>query len=355
MLQEAFENFLPISAAYESRDMSVVLYLLSKQNNWKVMILGEGNEVTVLKTYMKKRHNLEILYVFSEQDIIEHKLESNSNWIIFNVYKAFCDSEAYKNIIIKLLNENINGMYKLVDMNAYIYDQFYVSFVSFFLNEKEKMIKNENIWADEKSKKIYVEYITSFLEGRTYQGETLKESSKYFGLDDIHFFDIPTGTSWINVGAATGDTIFWQYCNDKEFENIYAIEGDSKNVDCLRENLSIIGDKKVKIIPHYCGMREEHYKLDEIHDNISLINMDIEGNEKEALMSAKRIIQNCKPILAICVYHLADDLIEIPRLISAIDDSYIFYLRKYMSGTGRHYHAVHKVNELVLYGISKMR
>lgn len=351
MLKELFDNYVPTSAAYESRDMSMALYILLKQSQWKVMILGEGDEVTVFKAYVKRVHNLEISYVFSERDII--KSNFGSNWIIFNLYRNFSVNPAYKNMILEIFDNNINGMYKIVDMSTYIYDQFYISFVAYFLNKKEELIKNEYIWADEKSKKIYVEYIASFLEGKVYNGETLKESGKYFGLDDDHFFDIPKGKAWINVGAATGDTIFWQYCNGLTFENIYAVEGDLANVDCLNKNLSIINDSRVKVLPYYCGEKTGYYRLDEIHDDVALINMDIEGNEKGALLSAKRIISECKPILAVCVYHLADDLIEIPKIIKEIDKSYTFYLRKYVSGTGRHYHAVHKVNELVLYGISK--
>ena len=355
MLKEAFEQHIPCRAAYESNDMSVALFLLSKYRKWKTLIIGDGDAVIVLRNYLKRVHDIDVEFVIRESDINifdkQNKSSTEYNWIIFNLSKSYSNNAEYKRLFIQLLNHNIKTAYKVIDMSAYIYDLFYVSFVSFFLNNKKELIKNEDIWKDEKSKKIYVEYVSSFLEGRSYTGETLGESRKYFALDHTRFFEFAPNTSWINVGAASGDTVFWQFHNRLRFKNIYAIEGNADSVKVLEKNLQFVKDESVHILPYYCGTGEGEYRLDDINDNVSLINMDIEGAEKDALLSGKKLIIRCRPILAICVYHLADDLIEIPKLIRSMDKSYEFYLRKYVSGTGRHYHAVHKVNELVLYAI----
>lgn len=59
------------------------------------------------------------------------------------------------------------------------------------------------------------------------------------------------------------------------------------------------------------------------------IKMDIEGAEQEALKGCKRIIQDYKPKLAICIYHKPDDLFEIPIMIKEMNPTYKLYVRQY--------------------------
>lgn len=62
---------------------------------------------------------------------------------------------------------------------------------------------------------------------------------------------------------------------------------------------------------------------------ISVIKMDIEGSEKQALIGAAKTIRKWKPRLAICVYHKPEDIIEIPLKILELNPEYKFYLRHY--------------------------
>ena len=66
---------------------------------------------------------------------------------------------------------------------------------------------------------------------------------------------------------------------------------------------------------------------EDIIEPISVIKMDIEGAEQDALIGAKRHILTDYPKLLICVYHGNRDLIEIPMLIESIRDDYDFYFR----------------------------
>ena len=69
--------------------------------------------------------------------------------------------------------------------------------------------------------------------------------------------------------------------------------------------------------------------LDEILQNVNptVIKMDIEGAEPEALEGAKNIIQQAKPILAISVYHYPDHLWQIPLIINTLFPDYHYFLR----------------------------
>ena len=55
------------------------------------------------------------------------------------------------------------------------------------------------------------------------------------------------------------------------------------------------------------------------------------------------IIKKYKPILAICIYHKAEDWYKIPEIVLSINSEYKVYLRHYMEG----------IFESVLYFIPK--
>lgn len=55
--------------------------------------------------------------------------------------------------------------------------------------------------------------------------------------------------------------------------------------------------------------------------------MDIEGAEIKALNGLEKTIKLCQPQLAICAYHMPEDLWMVPLYIKNIDQGYKIYLR----------------------------
>ena len=79
------------------------------------------------------------------------------------------------------------------------------------------------------------------------------------------------------------------------------------------------------------GVIIETIPLDEALNGkqVTFIKMDIEGAEYKALLGSKETIKKWRPRLAICLYHKAEDILEIPALLLEIQPEYNFALRQY--------------------------
>jgi len=177
-------------------------------------------------------------------------------------------------------------------------------------------------------------------------------------LEEVYFPEFYTHLAdehLVDCGAADGDTIKEFIARWPNWSLITAIEPDKTNYVKLRNNY---GDNSY--ISLHCNAVSDFngrvkfestadhssriggdgptvyvHKLDDANLRIppTLIKMDIEGAEVEALWGARRILKEHKPVLAICAYHLADHLWQIPLLIHAIQPEYKLFLRRYRPGT----------------------
>lgn len=171
---------------------------------------------------------------------------------------------------------------------------------------------------------------------------------------ESNIYKITSSDSFVDCGAFDGDTLatVLRLTNEK-LRNYYAFEPDKENYNELKNkaikyqlpgSIYQLGCWSAKTqltfadsgttssqITESGSIKVDVTSLDiELKDkDVTYIKMDIEGAEIEALKGAKNIIQNQKPVLAICVYHKFNDIFDIPELIKSFGVSYKYYLRHY--------------------------
>ena len=59
----------------------------------------------------------------------------------------------------------------------------------------------------------------------------------------------------------------------------------------------------------------------------TLIKMDVEGFEREAIWGAEHTIEHYTPKLMVSLYHRNEDIFELPLLIKRLNPNYKLYVR----------------------------
>lgn len=253
-------------------------------------------------------------------------------------------------------------------LSFYRYSKLPLVSPPFILDFKEDFLKNEkryeNIYKllkDDKSKKVF-EKVLNFkmsFDLDFMEGFTNNHSEQYFDKEIIP--DIKNIT-FVDGGAYVGDTLPQIIENFYDYKKIYCIEPNNLHINIAKRDFS--NQRNIEFIN--CGLGNKKTKIDEkqevqnncehdyqalnintidniINEKVDFIKLDIEGAEQDAIEGAKETIKKYHPILAICIYHKADDWYKIPEIILDINSNYDIYLRHYMEG----------IYETVMYFIPK--
>jgi len=163
-----------------------------------------------------------------------------------------------------------------------------------------------------------------FIDAGSFDGKTIEDFV-------MHFCE----GSYRKIYALEPDDVNYsytkQYIDNKQLENIELIHAGAWNHSgAMRffpnkgasSQINSNGETVIKVVA-----------IDDIlrGDKATLIKMDIEGAELEALKGAYNTIKTYKPRLAICVYHKPEDIVSIPEYILKINSEYRLYLRHHRS------------------------
>lgn len=217
-------------------------------------------------------------------------------------------------------------------------------------NEEEYYSVLEKL-ADEESKKSFIEVIRRLLENDIYRYHEYESALKYF--DDSIYKPLYENEAWINCGTSTGDTVLHYLSLGRNYKKIYAVETGRDLVKYLETLFELLPDgrDRIEIYDKAFEGRGSKYNVDTVFadEQITLINMDIEGAEMLVLEGASEKIKKDLPVLAIAAYHKPGDLLEIPKFISSLSDEYHFFFRKYRGW------APDVINEYVYYAVPTNR
>ena len=212
--------------------------------------------------------------------------------------------------------------------------------------------------SDEASRRTFASVIKGRITGDLTYFRQCCAPDQYYPADIIRF---SAGEVMVELGGYDGATLlqFIRLCPD--YRAVYCFEPNKDLLPALEEirEAQAAHGGCVHIVPkgawssatelrfsstgtetgdsHILGRREETgctietAMVDEVvTEPISYMKMDIEGAELQALRGAERQIAKNRPVLAVCVYHKIEDILEIWNYLRTLVPDYRFYLRHHM-------------------------
>lgn len=295
-------------------------------------------------------------------EIIMNYVDFNFDWLVKQIEKKSKDDifqhmkEKYLSLPLEMKKSIENflndfGYWGKLDFEKENYEQIWKK-TDTFSNHLEDLKWLYQRLGDYRSKKLLFGILYNWYD---YDFKTLQELMDntychYFDLDLIKCHD----EVFVDVGAYIGDTTldFIHSYGDNSYQKIYCYEmtpstfkqlennlGDYKNIICrckavhdkediLHMSSNLASDSANSLASD--GLEVEAVSLDsDIKDVITMIKMDIEGAETNALIGAKNHIIHDHPKLLISVYHNHEDIWKIPKMIEEMFPGYQFYLRFY--------------------------
>lgn len=202
-----------------------------------------------------------------------------------------------------------------------------------------------NLLADEKSREVFSDIINfkisgkiSYLDHCTTPREEIYGELLKLGEDEVY----------LDLGAYDGDTVkeFLQASNGC-YKEIYALEADKRNYKKLVQNVP--QDENIHLLNAAAwnnntvlsfknksgrqsalsneGTPTPTFSVDSLTASATLIKLDIEGAEREALIGAAENLMANAPKLIAALYHRNEDIFSLPLLIHQLQPQYRFYLR----------------------------
>jgi len=258
--------------------------------------------------------------------------------------KKRLDREGFKNI-------SYLALCKYSDFDL-LHPPFIMDFKDDYKNNISKYKWIYQLLEDKKSKEIFTKIINfkitfdyGFMDGFTNNHE-----GQYF---DKELIPKMNSISFFDGGGYVGDTATEVIKNYPDFKKIWLIEPIFENIRIAKrelehydnieflscgvsskeETLYFNEEKSFSTIYGHGTQSVEVDTIDNIvKERVDFIKLDIEGAEQDAVEGAKETIKKYKPILAICVYHKAEDWYKIPQKVLEIEGGYDVYLRHYMEG-----------------------
>jgi len=227
---------------------------------------------------------------------------------------------------------------------------FIMDFKDDFSNNKDLYKETYDLLEDDLSKEIFTKVINfkisfdiSFMRDFTNDHE-----GQYFDKDILPSMK---NIVFVDGGGYIGDTLPYIIKNYCDYKKIYLIEPNELHINIAKKNFKDTRDinfincglgkekivqKEIQNIHNDCRHDYQALNINTldnlINEHIDFLKLDIEGAEQDTLYGAKQSIMNYHPVLAICIYHKAEDWYKVPQIVLSFRNDYKIYLRHYMEG-----------------------
>lgn len=222
-------------------------------------------------------------------------------------------------------------------------------------SELPVVLQGARLWEDSESRREYLEQVLWRARG-SWEFSRPVDSGQYFTKD---LFEIASNEVVVDCGAYEGDTLReFLSLSAGRFREFFAIEPDPQSFSRLSRYVSSLPfdiRARIRALQSAVGAVEGPIRFDAVGrpdsresidgavtvpsaplDNllrkamgITLLKMDIEGAEIEALEGARSTISRDRPILAVCVYHRQSDLWRAPAVMHAVAPDHALFLKRH--------------------------
>ena len=258
----------------------------------------------------------------------------------------YITTQLYYSVIKKQLLDMGVSEDRIVKYDLICQFEWEKDYLQFVKNHQIELNEFINEVADEKSRETIVARLSFLITRERDYACRVRSKVQYFEEDILDYQKLK---AFVDVGVYTGDSIqeFLKY-NDLSECVVYGFEMDEKLYELAKKSSENLGDK-VKLfkmavsdkdgIGHLTGklgvmqsiesgtfsekeqeIMFEICKLDTVLPELmsgAFLKMDIEGAELSAIKGGENFIKNNHPMMAICIYHKGDDIIEIPKKIKS--------------------------------------
>jgi FkbM family methyltransferase len=325
-----------------------------------IILFGSGNLGRKIASYFKsrsykiecfvdnndKKNNtiIDDIVVYSPKTAFEKFGTRNFTWVV----TIWSPGHSFKKTFEQLNQlgvQNIvpvNNIFQIFSEDLLPYYHFQAP--NYYYNNIAKINDAFSCLKDEESKAQYCKHLKTRIG---YSFNELPEATTYNQYFPEDIIQLSEPEIFLDCGAYTGDTLndYLKYAK-VPFKKYICLEPDPQNLIALNKNISSKNLTNVQVLEIAVGNENAVLKFDAtggggaglsntgsisveckriddyFNEEITFIKFDIEGAELSALKGAYNTIHKYKPKLAVCIYHLPNDLWEI---ILYIKEQFPFY------------------------------
>lgn len=335
-------------------------FIIEKQSCWErlkaekrpIFIYGMGDGALKIMSVFRKE-GITLSGIFASDDFVRghsfegyrvHKLSEIEEMVEdFVVVLAF--AAGYQEIVDKIQDIASRHMLYVPDVPVVGSGLFTYEFC---VENADKIQQVYDSLADDYSRKVYAHIINFKISGKIEYLSAVTTSKEEIYKKIIRPVSNET---YIDLGAYNGDTIkeLMEFTHGR-YSSVYAFEPDRKNFKKLAKFISGMNHIYAYNAAAWCmdtqlpfsakAGRQSAISADS--DNMidarsvdsvlsgkaaTIIKMDVEGFEREAIWGSALTIAHYAPKLMISLYHRNEDIFELPLLIKSLNPAYKLYIR----------------------------